>query len=161
MNSILWKFSSAILLAIYLVLVLSSYSASYLATTALTAVMPLCSLPFFGSRLPFCEQQQFLYPELIDLQTRFEQVMESSATSAYLALDMKQSEVAIRDLHSLVRITFTRVARPSLTHSQVKVSDLPSKDILSSSLGDFVSSAKETGRKLSKLSSTVGGAVDA
>jgi len=32
--------------------------------------------------------------------------MESSATSANLALDMKQSEVAVRDLNTLVRFWF-------------------------------------------------------
>lgn len=87
--------------------------------------------------------------------------MESSATSANLALDMKQSEVAVRDLNSLVRFRFPHVIRPSLTYFQVKVSSLPSKEVLSSSLDEFVSSAKEAGRKLAKLGSGVGGAVDA
>jgi hypothetical protein len=109
MNESLSEFSSAILLAIYLVLVFFSYSASYLATTALSALTPLCSVPFVGSRLPLCElpsEQQPRYPELIDLQTRFEEIMESSATSANLALDMKQSEVAVRDLNTLVWFWF-------------------------------------------------------
>jgi hypothetical protein len=71
--------------------------------------MPLCSIPLIGPGLPFCElpSQQPRYPELIDLQTRFEEIMESSATSANLALDMKQSEVAVRDLNVLVRFCFT------------------------------------------------------
>ena len=157
-------FSSAVLLAIYLVLVFFSYSASYLATTALSALMPLCSLPLIGSSIPLCElpiQRQPRYPELIDLQTRFEDIMESSATSANLALDMKQSEVAVRDLNTLVRFWFPHVTLLNLTYFQVKVSSLPSKEILSSSLDEFVSSAKETGRKLAKLGSGVGGAVDA
>ena len=87
--------------------------------------------------------------------------MESSATSANLALDMKQSEVAVRDLNTLVRFWFPPFARRDLTLSQVKWSSLPSKEALSSSLDEFVSSAKEAGRKLAKLGSGVGGAVDA
>lgn len=84
--------------------------------------MPLCSLPLIGSKFSFCEfpsQQQPRYPELIDLQTRFEEIMESSATSANLALDMKQSEVAVRDLNTLVQSWFLHVAspHPGLTHS--------------------------------------------
>ena len=82
--------------------------------------MPLCSVPLIGSRFPFCElpiQQQPRYPELIDLQTRFEEIMESSANSANLALDMKQSEVAVRDLNTLVRFWFLFVAHPRLTHT--------------------------------------------
>lgn len=101
-------------------LVFFSYSASYLATTALSALLPLCSVPLIGSNIPFCElpsEQQPRYPELIDLQTRFEEIMESSATSANLALDMKQSEVAVRDLNALVRLCFPHVARPGLTFS--------------------------------------------
>ena len=109
-------FSSAVLLAVYLVLVFFSYSASHLATTALSALMPLCSLPLIGSSIPLCElpiQRQPRYPELIDLQTRFEDIMESSATSANLALDMKQSEVAVRDLNTLVRFWFPHVTLPN------------------------------------------------
>lgn len=112
MGDSLLELSSAILLALYLVLVFFSYSASYLANTALSALVPLCSVPLFGSRLPFCglpSEQQPRYPELIDLQTRFEDIMESSATSANLALDMKQSEVAVRDLNTLVRFWFPHV----------------------------------------------------
>jgi len=74
--------------------------------------MPLCSLPLIGSSISFCElpiQGQPRYPELIDLQTRFEGIMESSATSANLALDMKQSEVAVRDLNTLVRFSLPHI----------------------------------------------------
>jgi hypothetical protein len=71
--------------------------------------MPFCYVPLIGSKFPFCElpsERQPRYPELIDLQTRFEEIMESSANSANLALDMKQSEVAVRDLNTLVRFWF-------------------------------------------------------
>src|SRR5260370_29352591 len=126
------KYSSVILLAPYLVLVLLSYSASYLATTALSIAMPFCSMPIIGSSLPFCElhtQPQPRYPELIDLQTRFEEIMESSATSTNLALDIKQSEAAVRDLNTLLRFWFAHFARPSLMLFQVKIPVLPSKEI--------------------------------
>ena len=112
--------SSAILLALSIMLVFLSYSASYLANTALSALVPLCSVPLFGSKLPFCElpsEQQPRYPELINLQTRFGDIMESSATSANLALDMKQSEVAVRDLNTLVPIWFPHITRRDLTLS--------------------------------------------
>jgi hypothetical protein len=49
--------------------------------------------------------QEPRYPELVDLQTRFENVMDSVALGSNLALDMKNSEIAVRDLNTLVRIT--------------------------------------------------------
>ncbi|KIM20437.1 hypothetical protein M408DRAFT_135758 [Serendipita vermifera MAFF 305830] len=69
--------------------------------------------------------------------------MESAGMGINLALNMKKMEIAIRDLNTLV-----------------KLSDLVSKDLLSSSLDAFVISAKDASRHLSRLESGVGGAVD-
>ncbi|KDQ19124.1 hypothetical protein BOTBODRAFT_28611 [Botryobasidium botryosum FD-172 SS1] len=81
-------------------------------------------------------------PELIRLQTGFEGIVESSfgMTSA---VDLKQSEIALRDLNILV-----------------KASDLEARQSLSSQLVKVVAQAKKTGEGLQKLGGKVGTAVD-
>ncbi|KDQ19125.1 hypothetical protein BOTBODRAFT_484477 [Botryobasidium botryosum FD-172 SS1] len=81
-------------------------------------------------------------PELIRLQTGFEGIIESSFGMA-LAVDLKHSEIALRDLNILV-----------------KVSDLEAKQLLSTQLEKVVVQAKKTGEGLQKLGVKVGVAVD-
>ncbi|EJU02484.1 hypothetical protein DACRYDRAFT_79306 [Dacryopinax primogenitus] len=90
---------------------------------------------------PLLHQPDF--PNLINIQTRFENIMDETASSTTVALDLKRSEMAIRDLTNLV-----------------KVSDLVAKDRLSVLLDSFIGSAKTTGRELQRLGSRVGGTVD-
>jgi hypothetical protein len=145
-----------------------SYTSSYIFSIVLQGIAPLCSMPLV-SMMPVCTNirkqsvyvQEPRYPDLVNLQTRFEAVMESTGYGINLALDMKNSEMAVRDLNTLVGGIRHRWIQIVLTeHIQVKLSDLVSKDLLASSLDDFVSSAKDASRHLSKLDSGVGGAVD-
>ncbi|KAJ8503440.1 hypothetical protein ONZ45_g10860 [Pleurotus djamor] len=87
------------------------------------------------------------YPKMVDLQSKtFEQLLDPSsiAGSSSLAINIKKSESATRDLATLV------------TYSNMK-----SKDSVVQVLRAFIGDAKATGRSLSKLNSKIGGAVDA
>ena len=81
----------------------------------LPALVPPCSIPLIGSTEPRSEQQP---PQLIDLQTHFEEIIENWATGANLAVDMKQPDVAIRDLWTpWCGSGSLNAARPSLTYN--------------------------------------------
>ncbi|KDQ19123.1 hypothetical protein BOTBODRAFT_171067 [Botryobasidium botryosum FD-172 SS1] len=81
-------------------------------------------------------------PELIRLQTGFEGIIELSFETTS-AVDLKHSEMALRDLNILVQ-----------------VSDLEAKQHLSRRLEKVVAQAKKTGQRLQKLGSNVDTTVD-
>jgi len=83
------------------------------------------------------------FPKLINLQASFEDILENSAGGNSMALDLKNSEVAVRDLSMLVR-----------------VSKLVNREELSERLDDFVQSAKQASRGLTRFGSRVNGVVD-
>jgi hypothetical protein len=102
-------------LAIYLLIVGMSYTAHFVASLVLQGLMPLCSLPLL-SMVPVCSNipktkrssggayvQEPRYKDLVELQTRFEAIMESTGLDTNLAMDLKNSEMAVRDLNTLVR----------------------------------------------------------
>ncbi|KAG9053715.1 hypothetical protein FS842_007347 [Serendipita sp. 407] len=111
----------------------------------------LCSLPLITTMVPTCHTiysprqdiQTPKYTDLVNLQTRFVSIMQNAGIGLSLSSDMKMSEMAVRDLNTLV-----------------KLSDLPSKDQLSSSLDGYVSVVKDAIRHLRRLDAGVGGAVD-
>ncbi|CAG7852055.1 SubName: Full=Uncharacterized protein {ECO:0000313/EMBL:CCA74701.1} [Serendipita indica DSM 11827] len=149
----LMKQPIAFVLVGYIIIVVISYTASYIASLVVTGLAPLCALPL-ATMVPACRHlsqstttqtraPEPRYPDLVALQTRFETVMESAGLGTNLAMDMKNSEMAVRDLNTLV-----------------KLSDLVSKDLLASSLDKFIVSAKDASRHLTRLDSGVGGAVD-
>jgi len=111
-------------------------------------IIPICNLPIISLALPFCPTVSSWsgatpdYPKLLQLQSGFEDLLESSSGTA-LALDIKKSEIAIRDLSTLV-----------------KTSDLVCKEALAGKLEEFVGEARDVGRGLQRLGSRVGGAVD-
>ena len=107
--------------------------------------VPICDFASTGTRsvndgnpIP-----QTDFPKLINLQASFEDILENSAGGNSMALDLKNSEVAVRDLSMLVR-----------------VSRLVNKDELSERLDDFVQSAKQASRGLTRFGSRVNGVVD-
>ena len=82
--------------------------------------------------------------ELIEVQSKtFDQLLDESAGGSALSLEVKKAEMATTDLATLVR------------HSNLKA-----RDMLASSLKEFVDDARKTGRGLQKMSAKVGGAVD-
>lgn len=82
------------------------------------------------------------YLHLISLQQKFEEILDSSS-DAGLAFSIQFSEVALRDLASVV------------AHSQ-----LPDKMSLSTQINAFVTACKGATSSLRKLESRVGGAID-
>ncbi|CAE6455307.1 unnamed protein product [Rhizoctonia solani] len=114
----------------------------------------LCKVPALSRYFPHCTQEfreplagkPVITPDFITLsrlQSRLEYVMEDSASSSLVAIDIKDSEMALRDLVT-----------------RVKVSSLSSKEILGRNLELFVEDARVTSGNLQQFGSRVWGAVD-
>ncbi|QRW17210.1 hypothetical protein RhiXN_05212 [Rhizoctonia solani] len=114
----------------------------------------LCKVPTLSRYFPHCTQEfreplagkPVITPDFITLsrlQSRLEYVMEDSASSSLVAIDIKDSEMALRDLVT-----------------RVKVSSLSSKEILGRNLELFVEDARVTSGNLQQFGSRVWGAVD-
>lgn len=157
LSNALWLIKKPLswLFAFYLLATILSLVYPYAVQSVFAAFRPICTIPGVSKLdLPFCfptppgfteegRPKEARFPELIDVQGHFSSVLQESVGGTTLALDLKNSEVAVRDLNALVR-----------------VSDLVCKDELSLRLDDFVSSAKATSRGLTKFGSRVGGVVD-
>ncbi|CUS12068.1 unnamed protein product [Tuber aestivum] len=143
---------------IYLFVVLLSYTFQFATQSLFRLLSPLCAMPGVSLLdVPICDFagagagiggdgnriSQTDFPRLINLQASFEDILENSAGGSSMALDLKNSEVAVRDLSMLVR-----------------VSKLVNRDELSEKLDDFVQSAKQTSRSLTRFGSRVNGVVD-
>ena len=76
------------------------------------------------------------YPTLMDVQGRaFDHLLGQSEAGITISLDIKNAEIAVRDLVAIVR-----------------ASDLLKRDLIASALDDFVLDARLAGRALQKLS---------
>lgn len=134
------------ILALYLILMALSGTSDLLVSTAMA---PVCKLPLISSQISYCTRDSFSrrfspdFPKLASLQSRLEDVMDDSSSSSIVAVDIKNSEMAVRDLTTLV-----------------KLSSLVAKDSLVDHLNEFVVDAKTAGRNLQKFGGRVGGAVD-
>lgn len=103
-------------IVLYLFLVLLSFAFKFALHSLQKIAAPFCLLP--GAALldiPFCsyvlearsgkQHMKGDFPELINLQSNFESILENSAGGSSMALDLKNSEVAVRDLSTLVRVS--------------------------------------------------------
>jgi len=146
----------AILLAIYLCFG-GLIIAQNMATRSIAASLsPLCRIPGASLlNLPFCPSLDTIVPaggdgspvefdDLMNVQSKFEQVLEKSSDGVSLTFEMKRSETAIRDLRSLVR------------HS-----DLQARDELLFEFDGYIDTARQTSSDLQKFNTHVGSAVDA
>lgn len=127
-----------------------SYFYAHWAGLIQKTVSPLCSIPLMSSKFAFCSEENIPlykpkadYPSLMELQGNLESLLEKSVGGSTLAFDLKQSEMAVKDLKSLVTM-----------------SQLMCRERLAATLEDFVQSARFAGRDLQKLGSRVGGSVD-
>ncbi|KAK3953525.1 hypothetical protein QBC32DRAFT_397062 [Pseudoneurospora amorphoporcata] len=100
----------AILVSVYLIFGLLSMVQNMATLSIHAALSPVCRVP--GARwlnLPFCVDSStktnthIQFDPIIEVQDRFEGVLEKAAESASLPLEMKRSELAIRDLRTMVR----------------------------------------------------------
>ncbi|KAG9125344.1 hypothetical protein FRC07_008009 [Ceratobasidium sp. 392] len=132
------------LITLYLIfLALSPTAISFLEDVELEK---LCELPIVPNLFSNCTPKERFNPDfrkLVTLQSHLQGAMEKSTSTLAVAIDLKHSEIAVRDLTTLV-----------------KVSSLVSKDGLSSRLEKFVENARTTGRSLQRFGGHVGRAVD-
>ncbi|KAJ4366432.1 hypothetical protein N0V83_008068 [Neocucurbitaria cava] len=109
---------------------------------------PVCLIPGSSYIIPSCattpyESQQANFEELINVQTRFEDILDASKDTSTLPSTIKNSELAIRDLRTLV-----------------KYSKLPSRHELENEFEYFVQTAAEASQDLSRYNSRIGAAMD-
>ncbi|KAG9096437.1 hypothetical protein FRC06_008661 [Ceratobasidium sp. 370] len=105
-----------------------------------------CQLPIVSSQIPYCRPQEPFWPDfpkLVALQSQLQGVMEKSTDTLVVAIDIKHSGTAVRDLI------------PRVKHSL-----LISRDLLAKRLGELVEDARTTGRGLQKFGSRVERVVD-
>lgn len=119
-----------------------------------TSLSPVCRIPGVSYLdLPFCphgpniphtgDKAPVEFDGLMDVQERFEEVLEKSANGVSLPMEMKRSEASIRDLRTLVRY-----------------SSLQGKDELVLEFDGFINTARSASNELQKFNSHVGSAVD-
>jgi hypothetical protein len=69
-----------------------------------TFMAPVCKMPLIPRAIPYCSQNFYSgrfspdFPNLASLQSRLEDVMDDSTSTSIVAVDMKNSEIAVRDL---------------------------------------------------------------
>ncbi|KAK6520126.1 hypothetical protein TWF506_000412 [Arthrobotrys conoides] len=153
--------SSSIIAACVGYLTMKSFSNDSRTSDILANLCKLEAIQSFGDSLPFCsssgthsgqprgpryhkgDQSPPDYKRLMELQFSFEKILEDSVGGSRLAYDMKNSEMAVRDLTILVR-----------------VSGLACREQLSIHLEEFGDNARIASRSLSKFSSRVMGTID-
>ncbi|EON98357.1 hypothetical protein UCRPA7_6167 [Phaeoacremonium minimum UCRPA7] len=130
--------------------------AQNMATKSIYASLsPLCRIPGASYLdLPFCSQmpggstsesgkKPVEFDGLMDVQERFEEVLEKSAQGVSLPMEMKRSEAAIRDVRTMVRY-----------------SNLQGKEELVLEFDGFIDTARTASNNLQKFNTHVGSAVD-
>ncbi|KAG9188527.1 hypothetical protein G6011_02450 [Alternaria panax] len=124
-------------------------ASAMLRSTVSNAVMgPVCAIPGSSYLIAACattgtRSPQADFEELINVQGRFEDILDASKDTSALPATIKNSELAIRDLRILVK------------HSR-----LPSRKALDNEFEYFVQTANEASVDLSRYNSRIGGAVD-
>lgn len=131
-----------------IVLILAlNIGSTYFKTSFQNAVAPLCALPFSGYVVPFCKtiqpDQYADFEQLVAIQDSFEDILAKNRDSYALPVNMKKSQVAIRDL----RI-------------QVRFSNLPSKAELENEFDSFLETAREASDQLAKYNARIGYVTD-
>jgi hypothetical protein len=112
------------------------------------ALSPVCIIPGSSHIIPFCATQTQDDPRvdfegLLNAQSGLEDVLDAAKDTSTLPSTIKDSEIAIRDLRTLVR------------HSR-----LPSRHQLDLEFENFVLTASEASMDLSRFNSRIGATVD-
>ncbi|TAQ83443.1 hypothetical protein B7494_g8234 [Chlorociboria aeruginascens] len=141
-------------LAIWLCCGFMIIAKNFITNSVYASLSPICRIP--GASLlplPFCPIHNVdtsngppppvEFDQLMAVQSKFEEVLEESADSISLPLDMKRGEASIRDLRQLVRY-----------------SSLSSKNELVHEFDGFIDTARIASYDLQKFNSHVGRAVD-
>lgn len=143
----------AIVLAIYVISGVVIMAQNMLTRSLYSALSPLCRIP--GASyidLPFCptlvpkdgsSREPVEFEGLMDVQDRFEEVLEKAAQGVSLPMEMKRSEASVRDLRTMVRY-----------------SELQSKEELLLEFDGFIDAARIASNDLQRFNTHVGSAVD-
>jgi len=155
----------AILLAVYFFFGGLIIAQNMVTKSLYASLSPLCRIP--GASwldLPFCPtlipdddqrgggggggasgggRKMVEFDGLMNIQERFEEVLEKSASGVSLPMEMKRSEASIRDLRTMVRY-----------------SNLQSKEELVLEFDGFIDTARGASNDLQKFNTHVGSAVD-
>lgn len=112
------------------------------------ALSPVCLIPGSSYVVPFCatsfyEDPRVDFESLLDAQCGLEDILDASKDTSTLPSTIKDSEIAIRDLRTLVR------------HSR-----LPSRHQLDLEFENFVLTANEASMDLSRYNSRIGATTD-
>lgn len=142
----------AVGLAAWLLSMALSRTSGFLQATIQNTLSPLCIIPGSSYVVPFCasvsakrqgDQDPFEVDELIHVQSAFEDIVEASADTSSLPQTMRQSQIAIRDIKSLVRF-----------------SKLPSKSELEVEFDSFIELANEASTDLIRYNQKIRSTVD-
>lgn len=146
----------SLILAVWFVLGFLIFLRNLLTSSVYSALSPVCRIPgTYLLNLPMChktisrhqysegEEPPVEFDRLIRVQTEFEAILEESAGSVTLPLDMKRFETSLRDLRTILRY-----------------SNLPSKSELVFEFDGFIETAGIASNDLQKFDSHVGRAVD-
>lgn len=147
----------AVLLAVYLLCGALVFTKNMLTSSITSTLTPICNIPGASFLpIPFCanlptgspnkrnpNEPPVEFDDLMTIQSRFESILEKSATGVTLPMEMKRSEASVRDLRTLV------------SHS-----DLPAKNELILEFDGFVSAIRAASSQLQRFNIKVGGAVD-
>lgn len=145
----------ALLLAIYLLFGGLIVTQNMITKSVFASLSPVCRVPGVSYlHLPFCptlepiiadgSQKPVEFDDLMNVQSKFEEVLEKSVEGASLPMEMKRSEMDIRDLRTLV-----------------KHSELQSKDELALEFDGYIGTVREMASDLQRFNTHVGSAVDA
>lgn len=112
------------------------------------ALSPVCLIPGSSYIVPFCaatvgEDPRVDFEGLLNAQSGLEDILDAAKDTSTLPSTIKDSEIAIRDLRTLVR------------HSR-----LPSRHQLDLEFENFVLTANEASMDLSRFNSRIGATVD-
>ncbi|KAM7209373.1 hypothetical protein V8F20_000423 [Naviculisporaceae sp. PSN 640] len=147
----------AILLSIYLVFGGVIVVQNMATKSVYNSLSPLCYIPWASSTLPFCPeptskvgkgskrtpQPPVEFETLMNVQEKFEGVLEKSADGVSLPLEMKRAEASVRDLRTMVG------------HST-----LEEKGELVAEFDGYIDVARKASNDLQKFNTHVGSAVD-
>jgi len=105
----LMKTPISYLLALWFLFGLALIIRNLITTSIYASLSPICRIPGVSLiGLPFCpldyaDETGQQFPKLMDVQSKFEEVMEQSVGGVALSFDMKWTESSMRDLRTLVR----------------------------------------------------------
>lgn len=148
----------ALALAVYFTFGVLILASNWLTQSFYAAISPVCNIPglSYVVDLPFCpsasgptgpgagRDNAFIdFDNLVGLQDQLPNVLEMSANSISLPLEMKRSESSIRDLRTMVH------------HSELK-----GKEELVFEFDGFIETARTASRTLQQFNVHVGSAVD-